>query len=59
MVSLVETMPITADGLQLAAYGPDEDEIRFIGTCPRPKRRTCGLTHSRLTACGLRATRDS
>jgi len=30
MVSLVETMRMTADGLQLAAYGPDEGEIRIV-----------------------------
>jgi hypothetical protein len=29
MVSLVETM-MTADSLQLAAYRPDEDEIRIV-----------------------------
>ncbi len=28
MVSLVETMRMTADGFQLTAYGPDKDEIR-------------------------------
>jgi hypothetical protein len=30
MVGLVETMQMTAHGLRLTAYGPDEDEIRIV-----------------------------
>jgi len=30
MVGLVEMMRMTADGLRLTAYGPDEDEIHVV-----------------------------
>jgi hypothetical protein len=36
MVSLVETM-MTADGLQLTAHGPDEDEARIVEDLPKAK----------------------
>jgi len=38
---LVETM-MTADGLQLTAYGPDEDEIRIVEDLPKAKTPTAG-----------------
>jgi hypothetical protein len=33
MVSMVETM-VTADGLRLTAYGPDDEEIRVVEGLP-------------------------
>ena len=30
MVGLVETVPMTANGLQLTAYGPDGNEMRIV-----------------------------
>jgi len=33
----VETMRMTADGLQLTAYGPDNDEIRIVDDLPKAK----------------------
>jgi hypothetical protein len=38
MVGLVEAM-LTADGLRLAAYGQDENEMRIVKDLPRPRRR--------------------
>ena len=37
MVELVETMQMTANGLRLTAYGPDEDEIRIVEDSPTSK----------------------
>jgi hypothetical protein len=37
MVGLVVTMRMTADGLRLAAYGPDEDEMRIPKDLPKAK----------------------
>ena len=36
MISLVETM-MTADGLRLTAYGPDEDVARIVEDLPKAK----------------------
>jgi hypothetical protein len=37
MVGLVETMPMTVNGLQLTAYGPDEDGIQIDKDLPKDK----------------------
>jgi len=34
----VETMLVTADGLRLTAYGPDEDEMRIAEDLPKAKQ---------------------
>ena len=37
MVSLVETMLMTANSLRLTAYCLDEDEIRIVKNLPKAK----------------------